>query len=153
VHVRRNDYKHHGVCHENYYIDALRCVIAQVPQADIMVFSDEPNYTGHFLRQAGIQHQLVATGDDLLDLKLMSGCRIHLIANSTFSWWAAYLATSRAVIYPLPWSALHTPVANFFPPHWTGIEDAVSSAVEPVSFQLALTQLEISPQPTASLGD
>jgi hypothetical protein len=118
-----------------------------------MVFSDEPNYTGHFLRQAGIPHQLVATGDDLLDLKLMSECQMQVIANSTFSWWAAYLATTRAVLYPLPWSALHTPVANFFPPHWTGIKDAVSSAIEPVSFQMALAQFEISPRAIASHGN
>lgn len=152
VHVRRNDYKHHGICRETYYIDSLRCVIAQLPQADIMVFSDEPNYTGHFLRQAGIPHQLVTTGDDLLDLKLMSECSLHVIANSTFSWWGAYLAKTRAVLYPLPWSVLHTPVANFFPPHWTGIEDAVSSVIEPVSFQMALAQFEISPHASASHG-
>lgn len=143
VHVRRNDYKHHGICRENYYIDSLRWLTAQVPSAEIMVFSDEPNYTGHFLRQAGIAHRLVATGNDLHDLKLMSQCKMHLIANSTYSWWGAYLACTRQVIYPLPWSALHSPPDNFFPAHWLGIENAVSSAIEPVGYQQALSHFDI----------
>ena len=143
VHIRRNDYKHHGICRENYYIDSLRWLIAQVPSAEILVFSDEPNYTGHFLRQAGIAHQLVATGDDLHDLKLMSQCKMHLIANSTYSWWGAYLACTRRVVYPLPWSALHNPPDNFFPAHWLGIDNAVSSAIEPVGYQQLLAPFDI----------
>lgn len=141
VHVRRHDYKHHGICQENYYIDTLRWTMEQVAHSEVIVFSDEPNYTGHFLRQAGIAHQMVATGDDLLDLYLMSHCKMHVIANSTYSWWGAQLAGNRLVFYPLPWSAVHKPVANFFPSHWIAIDGAVSSAIETLSYKAALNRL------------
>jgi len=143
VHVRRYDYKHHGICRENYYIDSLRWMVGHLPGCEFFVFSDEPNYTGHFLRDAGLRHHIVNCGDDLLDLLLMSECGVHLISNSTYSWWGARLANSRLTIYPQPWSALHSPATTFFPSHWTGIADAVSSTIDPVSFVKALEQLQI----------
>jgi hypothetical protein len=143
IHVRRYDYKHHGVCRETYYIDCLRWIVERLPGAELFVFSDEPNYTGHFLRHAGLAHHLVNTSDDLLDLLLMAECGVHLISNSTYSWWGAHLANSRLTIYPQPWSALHTPAETFFPSHWVSIADAVSSAIEPVSYAQALAQLSV----------
>jgi hypothetical protein len=143
IHVRRYDYKHHGICRENYYIDSLRWMVGHLPGCEFFVFSDEPNYTGHFLRDAGLRHHIVNCGDDLLDLLLMSECGVHLISNSTYSWWGARLANSRLTIYPQPWSALHNPATTFFPSHWISIADAVSSAIEPVSFVKALEHLQV----------
>lgn len=143
VHVRRHDYKHHGICRENYYVDTLHRLLEQAPRSEVMVFSDEPNYTGHFLRQHGIQPHIIATGDDLLDMYLMSRCHMHVISNSTYSWWGAMLAAKRIVVYPLPWSAVHAPSAGFFPAHWFGVDDAVSSAVDPMRFTETLTKLKI----------
>lgn len=147
VHVRRHDYKHHGICHEQYYVDALRWSLGQFAQSEAFVFSDEPNYTGHFLRNAGIAHHLVSTGDDLGDLYLMSQCKLHIIANSTYSWWGARLAGMCPALYPLPWSAIHTPTSHFFPAHWFSIEGAVSNSIEPISFSNALDNLSLATFP------
>ncbi len=143
VHVRRHDYKHHGICRENYYVDTLHRLLEQAPQSEIMIFSDEPNYTGHFLRQRGLHPNIIAAGDDLLDMYLMSRCDMHVISNSTYSWWGALLAGKLTVVYPLPWSTIHVPAANFFPPHWFGVDDAVSSAVDPMRFTKSLARLKI----------
>jgi len=141
MHVRRHDYRHHGICRESYYIDCARWFCQQNPNASVLVFSDEPNYTGHFLRAAGIAHQLIYSGDDLLDLYLMSRCRMHIIANSSFSWWGARLALSERTIYPLPWSQVQAPSNNMFPPEWHGLDDAVTFGTDQVSFTAALYSL------------
>lgn len=126
VHVRRHDYKHHGLCHEAYYIDSLRWIGQQMPDSEVFVFSDEPNYTGHFLRQAGIAHQMVRSGDDLMDLLLIARCRLHILANSSYSWWGARLAGSEGVLYPRPWSHIQEPAAAMFPAHWWAVDEAVA---------------------------
>jgi hypothetical protein len=124
--VRRHDYKHHGLCREAYYTDSLRWIGQQIPESEIFVFSDEPNYTGHFLRQAGIAHHVVTSGDDLLDLLLIARCRLHILANSSYSWWGARLARSQGVMYPRPWSNIQAPAPALFPAHWWAIDDAVA---------------------------
>ncbi len=129
LHVRRHDYKHHGLASENYYIDALRWLTARSGPLDVFVFSDEPNYTALFLAQAGIRAQVVASGDDLDDLFLMSQCTRHVISNSTYSWWGAMLSGSADVVWPDPWSLTHTPSPQLCPPHWRRVKGAVERPV------------------------
>jgi hypothetical protein len=133
VHIRRRDYRHHGLAAEGYYVQALRWLAAR-GGADVFVFSDEPNYSAHFLGRAGIRAQMVATSDDLSDLYLMAQCRRHVIANSTFSWWGAVLSGSGEVIWPDPWSQVHQPSAQLCPPHWLRVAGAVEA---PPSFPAA----------------
>jgi len=50
-------------------------------------------------------------------LALMRSCKSHVIANSTFSWWGAYLAGRDVVVYPARWlGGIDT--RDLFPPHW-----------------------------------
>lgn len=132
VHLRRHDYKHHGLCAEDYYLQSLRWLQARRGALDLFVFSDEPHYTAHLLSGAGFAHTLVRTGDDLADLYLMSLCRNHVIANSTFSWWGARLSQSDTVIAPEPWSCIHTPSPGLCPPHWRRVAGAVKKQVSPL---------------------
>lgn len=125
VHVRRHDYKHHGLCSDGYYIEALRWLAARHGPLDVFVFSDEPNSTRQWLSAAGITHALVASGDDLADLALMALCGRHVISNSTYSWWGALLAGSADVTYPDPWSLAHEPSRELCPPHWRRVGDAL----------------------------
>lgn len=125
VHVRRHDYQHHGLCIESYYLDSLRWIADSVPDLDVYVFTDEPNYTRYFLARAGIRPKLIATGDDLVDLYLMSQCTRLVISNSTYSWWGARLANASLVIWPAPWSAVHEPSPFLCPAHWHRLNDAV----------------------------
>ena len=141
VHIRRHDYKHHGICQENYYVDCMRWIKEQRAQAEFFVFSDEPNYVGYFLNQAGVQFRMIASGDDLLDLRIMAQCKSHVVSNSTYSLWAAYLTSSKLVIYPLPWDPWsHTPF-ELFRPDWIGIRNAVKNIIDPVSFRGSLDKI------------
>jgi hypothetical protein len=138
VHVRRHDYKHHGLCAERYYTDALAWLAARQGALDVFVFSDEPNYTSHVLNAAGLRHHVVRSGDDLGDLYLMSLCHRHVISNSSYSWWAATLSGSDDVIYPDPWSYVHTASAHLCPPQWRKVAGSVERTVSTASFTEAL---------------
>jgi len=134
LHVRHRDYRHHGLCSPRYYVDALRWLAARRGPLDLFVWTDEPNATAHWLREAGIAARMVSSGDDLADLWLMAQCRHHVISNSSYSWWGAMLANSRDVIAPRPWSLLHRPSATLLPAHWRAVEGALEqpSAAAPV---------------------
>lgn len=128
VHFRRRDYGHMGICRNSYYIAAIEHLRAQFPAAPLFVFSDEPNYARHMLHSAGIRFDMVSSGSDLGDLFLMSLCRHFVIANSSFSWWAAYFGEARGglVCCPREWVTLdNTP--SPCPPRWLQVEGAVQA--------------------------
>jgi hypothetical protein len=110
VHVRRGDYAHvastrahHGLCDESYYRRAFAHVRRRVPGANFIFFSDEPGWVADHL---GSDATLVVSENHDRpeeDLYLMTRCRSHVIANSSFSWWGAWLAHSEEVIAPQAW--------------------------------------------------
>lgn len=138
VHVRRHDYKHHGLCNENYYVDSIRWLVNRIENPKIFLFSDEPNYATYFLRSIGVPIYHVATGNDLDDLYLMAACRYHVLSNSTYSWWGAALSDSQQVICPNPWSLIHNPTTVIYPPHWIKVDGAVDAEIPSKQFQIAL---------------
>jgi len=120
VHVRRGDYvsrasaaKFHGTLPVAYYAAALRRISAQVLGAHVFVFSDDPQWCRQNLPWDGavtyVSHN--AGSDAWQDLVLMGRCKHHVIANSSFSWWGAWLADQRwgvkgrQVIAPKIWFA------------------------------------------------
>jgi hypothetical protein len=124
IHVRRGDYLHadfaavHGVCAADYYERALTLVRARVPQATVFVFSDAPEWA-----RAHVEGVVVdANGPDQAaqELMLMAACRHHVIANSSLSWWAAWLAASpdQVVVAPTPWFADGRPTPDLLPKGW-----------------------------------
>lgn len=114
VHIRRGDYVSHpefsktfGFVGLDYYKAALSLLLERFPTAKLFIFSDDPKWVKHNLPLA-LPHTLVTnTGSDadLDDLQLMSLCKHHIIANSSFSWWGAWLNPSRnkVVISPTRW--------------------------------------------------
>ena len=128
VHIRRRDYGHMGVCKNSYYLAAIEHLRANFPAAELFVFSDEPNYAQHLLRSAGLRFELVASGSDLGDFYLMSLCRHFVIANSSFSWWAAYFGEARGglVCCPREWVTIGG-APSPCPARWLQLEDAVQA--------------------------
>ena len=126
VHVRRRDYAHMGLCRSSYYLGAIEHLRACHPDAELFVFSDEPNYARHLLQTAGLPFTLVASGSDLGDLFLMSLCRHFVIANSSFSWWAAYLGEAKGglVCAPREWVTIDA-TPSLCPARWLRVDDAV----------------------------
>jgi hypothetical protein len=103
IHVRRGDYlglpNHHPSCTLSYYNEA----ISQIDTDKFFVFSDDINWCKeNFI---GDKFIFIGGNDDYIDLWLMSLCDNNIIANSSFSWWGAWLNQNptKKVIVPNKW--------------------------------------------------
>lgn len=114
VHVRRGDYvsnpttsQYHGICGPEYYLAAEARLREQLGELTLFLFSDDPDWAQHNLgfrsRTVILRHN--GPERDYDDLHLMTLCQHHIIANSTFSWWGAWLCRNSAkrVIAPKQW--------------------------------------------------
>lgn len=128
VHIRRRDYAHMGICKESYYLAAIEHLQSSHADAELFVFSDEPNYARHLMVSRGLAFTPVASGSDLGDLFLMSLCRHFVIANSSYSWWAAYFAEVRGglIFCPKEWVTIDA-TPSPCPARWLQITDAIKS--------------------------
>jgi hypothetical protein len=126
VHLRRHDYGHMGMCEESYYVGALDFIRQRFPDARLFVFSDEPNFAKAFLGPRNPGMTMVPPGTDVGDLYLMSLCRHFVIANSTYSWWAARFGEAKGglVICPQEWVTMDG-AASPCPARWLQVPNAV----------------------------
>lgn len=111
LHVRRADYLSHqgasatyAVLGADYYAHALGMVLHERPSAHIFVFSDDPAWAQEHIRSSAPVH-FINGNTGIEDLGLMRMCGSHIIANSSFSWWGAWLSGSPdgMVIAPVKW--------------------------------------------------
>ena len=133
VHVRRADYvtdnltlQKHGTCSTDYYRAAIGELTANVRAPHFFVFSDDPGWA-----QANLAFEDPVTfvthnkaDRNYEDLRLMTLCQHHIIANSSFSWWGAWLGTNpkRIVIAPRRWLNDDTvDTSELFPDNWRRI--------------------------------
>lgn len=128
VHVRRSDYSGNpnlDLCGMPYYTSALKEMRETIPKARFFIFSDDPQWCRAHFR--GPDLTIVASdpaASPLRDLHLMSLASHHVIANSTYSWWAAWLGDKKGqkVLLPDRWFAsIRTPIHEKMLPHWTAI--------------------------------
>lgn len=114
VHVRRGDYisnpyasAHFAPCDAGYYTAAVRMLRADVPEAPVVIFSDDIAWARAHVRAAGeVLHVPAEPADHpAVHLHLMAMCQHQVIANSSYSWWAAWLnqRPGRRVIAPQRW--------------------------------------------------
>ncbi len=116
LHVRRGDYvsnpvanQVHGTCGLDYYVNAIAALSGQLQgDPEFFVFSDDPAWVREHLsfgpyRRHFIDHNGAQNGHE--DLRLMTACKHNIIANSTFSWWGAWLNPHprKIVIAPARW--------------------------------------------------
>ncbi len=125
VHVRRGDYLHVGMAlAASYYECAIDHMSDRFPDATLVIFSDDMEFT-RCLPANGLKAIYVeGNGAERAyeDLRLMSACTHHIIANSTFSWWGAWLnpEASKIVVAPRRWN--NNPAEDFselYLPAWT----------------------------------
>jgi len=134
IHVRRTDYvtdedfrKTAQACPPGYYEAAMARAASQVRGAHFFVFSDEPEWCKANLRPpAGCTYvDINPCSQPALDIHLMRQCRHHIISNSSFSWWGAWLADTRpghVVIAPEKWFvAKGMDDKDLVPERWTKI--------------------------------
>ena len=126
VHVRQGDYKNFrnkdSTLSLQYYKNALTFIRQQVPDPTFVVFSDEPEFAREQLSGLG-NAIFVAHNDEFTaheDMRLMSSCKHHIIANSSFSWWGAWLNSepSKLVCAPTMWIGGGQPPQDLLPPQW-----------------------------------
>jgi hypothetical protein len=112
VHVRRGDYvnnqSQHPLCSLDYYHAAIREINADV----YMIFSDDPDWCSSNFR--GDNYVVVRGNSPERDMQMMSNCDSNIIANSSFSWWAAWLnaKNTNKVIAPKNWFGERSPYSS-----------------------------------------
>ncbi len=129
VHVRRGDYvthqtaaEYHGLCSLEYYKTALAHISRHVIQPHFFVFSDDTAWTRENLPLPGqvtfVEHNGAATA--FQDLRLMSLCDHQIIANSSFSWWGAWLNTrpEKIGVSPKQWFVDQRNIQSLTPDSW-----------------------------------
>ncbi|GLT11713.1 alpha-1,2-fucosyltransferase [Sulfitobacter porphyrae] len=130
LHVRRGDYVALGataVCDQAYYDAALAAVTQGLPEAPtVFVFSDDPGWARDNLAVPFDKVVVDLNGRETAheDMRLMSLCQHNVIANSTFSWWSAWLNAheGRRVAAPARWFANdHQRNPDILPEDWIAI--------------------------------
>jgi Glycosyl transferase family 11 len=129
VHVRRGDYvahhpaaTAHGQCSLDYYKAALVHILPHVKTPHFFVFSDDPAWARENLLLPGpstfVDHNGPASA--FQDLRLMSLCKHQITANSSFSWWGAWLNSrpDKIVIAPKQWFADPRNTDSLTPDDW-----------------------------------
>lgn len=133
VHVRRGDFladpkthQTHGVCTLDYYERAVHRVTEVVKNPVFFVFSDDPAWAKEYLKipfpASFIDHNQDRQEEDF---RLMNLCRHHILANSSFSWWAAWLNPNpdKMVIAPQPWfKDLKYDTRDLLPDEWIKVK-------------------------------
>lgn len=124
LHVRRTDYvnlpNHHPLCTLDYYKSAIS--LFQEPNTHFIIFSDDIEWCKENLQLENTT--FAETGNDYVDLCVMSMCNHHIIANSSFSWWGAWLNPSetKRVIAPKIWfgpAYFHWKTEDLYLPYFT----------------------------------
>ena len=132
IHVRRGDYvtnpffaKKHGFLTVGYFIEAIQLMQEKLGKCSFFIFSDDiPWAKEHF---AYLETVSFVSGNDISsaeDMILMSKCSNHIISNSSFSWWGAWLGQNplKIVIAPKKWVAnLDADDCDVVPKSWIRI--------------------------------
>lgn len=111
IHIRRGDYlklPQYNVCQEEYYNNAINKIKQRYLNPIAYVFSNDPTWCEIFMKQFDIKYVVINHNqglDSYKDMFLMSQCKHNIIANSTFSWWGAWLNNNpdKCVISPRYW--------------------------------------------------
>lgn len=126
VHIRRGDFKKDwNVLPVDYYYRAMECMAEKVPAPFWIVFSDEIEWVKTHM-DFGKHCYFIGDKEHLKDeeeFMVMRSCRHHIIANSTYSWWGAWLGRNedKIVIGPDKWFLTGVYSENIMPEEWTRI--------------------------------
>ena len=129
LHVRRGDYVTnpdanvvHGTCNQEYYEKSVKFFAQKITQPVFFVFSDDIPWAKENIN-TGYPTHFVDLNDaetNYEDLRLMSYCKHNIIANSSFSWWGAWLNQNpdKIVIAPQKWFNTNTDTSDLIPQSW-----------------------------------
>lgn len=128
LHIRHGDNatavaQNHGVLPLSYYKEAIRKIAESVTDPHFFIFSDDPVWAQNNLKLEFPAEFVTHNGDEknYEDLRLMSSCKHHIVGNSTFSWWGAWLGkkSNQIVIAPRHYHIGHdVSKLDFYPDRW-----------------------------------
>ena len=133
LHIRRGDFvsdshtnQVHGTCDLDYYFRCVEYLTQTVQNPQFFIFSDEPEWARDNLKlsypSTPVNHN--EADKNYEDLRLMSQCKYHIIANSSFSWWGAWLGQypAKRVFAPRYWVKSNAySVRDLIPDEWTKV--------------------------------
>lgn len=109
IHIRGNDYlksKNRNICNLDYYFKAIEIVKNKIKKPLFYIFTDDIKYASSILKNLNIKFIMTPKNYKNSDsLYIMSKCKHNIIANSSFSWWGAYLNANpnKLTISPKQW--------------------------------------------------
>lgn len=131
IHIRRTDFQNtvsnsiHGICSLEYYGEAVKFISTKLANPHFFVFSDDVNWAKENLN---LPYQCTfisgnSGSKSYIDMQLMSACKHNIIANSSFSWWGAWLNKNlnKIVIAPKIWfvdKKLNDQTIDLIPDSW-----------------------------------
>lgn len=136
IHIRRGDYltneqarNNFATCSLEYYQIAIEYILQRVDNAQFYIFSDDIDWAKNNLSFANNLVEYVDWNNNkesYKDMQLMSICKHNIIANSSFSWWGAWLNNykSKIVIAPNQWfnkEERNKDLLHFYPSDWIKI--------------------------------
>jgi hypothetical protein len=120
IHVRRLQYS--DLLTLDYYKQAIDIIEKKVSNPKYFIFSDDISWCkanfGGFVNLNYVEHDGL---DEVADLWLMTQCKYHIIANSSYSWWGAWLSTHEKKIIIAPKDTQIGVKDNFYPKDWIEI--------------------------------
>jgi len=127
VHIRRGDYvkpeilNYHGLLSTTYYKQSVELINSKIENPVFFIFSDDTEWCKNNLSFIDKKQIITGTTHSWEDLYLMSKCKHQIIANSTFSWWGAWLNLNpeKIVIAPKRW--LSYVETNIIPKEWISL--------------------------------
>jgi hypothetical protein len=131
LHIRRGDYvnspsaaKFHGALSLSYYQEAIEALLLNKPNAHFFIFSDDLPWAKEALPkdlQITFVENALQADAAAQELQLMYACKHHIIANSSLSWWGAWLKEDCGgfVFAPNRWISDNSlDLSNLLPTHW-----------------------------------
>lgn len=135
IHVRRGDYKTlkevFGLLDAKYYRKAISQLVSKgANPAEIWIFTDSANIVEindvclalSEFKAPKVIIEPPGHSSDAESLLIMSKCQSIVIANSTFSWWAARLSEAKYIARPSTWFVNQSDPRDLFPPDWIEIQ-------------------------------
>ena len=121
LHIRRGDFvfnENHPLQTIEYYKKALNYFD---DKCSVIIFSDDPDWCNQQEIFSDSRFLVAEGNSNYVDLCLMTLCSGHIIANSSFSWWGAWLANSKSVIAPKNWFGqplIHNNITDLYCEGW-----------------------------------
>ena len=122
LHIRRGDFLKNSGNHHNLGLDYYKQALNQFnSKQQVVIFSDDPQWCLEQDLFEGDRFMVSSGNGPYHDLYLMSLCSDFIIANSTFSWWGAWLANRGTVVAPKKWfgpNNQHLSTKDLYPASW-----------------------------------